>query len=245
MNLFTTIDVVYTRMERDTRIEIPVYKLIHVRKYTCLKPYVLQIIRVWNHTRYKSYALQIIRVWNHTRYKSYAYEIIRVTINHTRMKWRHFIGRSATHPCLMPRSHQTRSQYVLQNVAERGQTVCQRNEGCDNCLESFYELNGRFMDAVDGLERDGHSRTSRRLKILRRPSRTEIGWSDNVPKTRWTFYERNCRTSDLLGTHYNVVQSGISYSTCAHRPRAFLLRWSRSHTDPTRPYCDRNHFYSD
>ena len=85
MNLFTTIDVVYTRMKRDKRIEIPVYKLIHVRKYTCLKPYVLQIIRVWNHTRYKSYALQIIRVWNHTRYKSYAYEIIRV-INHTRMK---------------------------------------------------------------------------------------------------------------------------------------------------------------
>ena len=24
-------DVVYTRMKRDTRIEIPVYKLIHVR----------------------------------------------------------------------------------------------------------------------------------------------------------------------------------------------------------------------
>ena len=51
---------------------------------------------------------------------------------------------------LMPRSHQTRSQYVLQNVAERGQTVCERNERCDNCLESFYELNGRCMDAVDG-----------------------------------------------------------------------------------------------
>ena len=56
---------------------------------------------------------------------------------------------------LMPRSHQTRSQYVLQNVAERGQTVCERNERCDNCLESFYELNGRFMNAVDGLEREG------------------------------------------------------------------------------------------
>ena len=75
-------------------------RLIHVRNYTCLKPYVLQIIRVWNHTRYKSYTLQIIcvwndgicldyqrhtpalqiirvwiiRVWNHTRYKSYAYK---------------------------------------------------------------------------------------------------------------------------------------------------------------------------
>ena len=58
MNLFSTNDVVYTRMKRYTRIEIPVFKLIHVRKYTCLKPYVLQIIRVWNHTRYKSYTLQ-------------------------------------------------------------------------------------------------------------------------------------------------------------------------------------------
>ena len=146
---------------------------------------------------------------------------------------------------LMPRSHQTRSQYVLQNVAERGQTVCERNERCNNCLESFYELSGRFMNAVDGLEREGHSRTSRLLKILRRPSRYEIGRSDNVLKTRWTFYERNGRTADLLRTHYNVVQSSISNSMCAHRPRAFLLRWSHSHTDPTRPYCDRNHFYSD
>ena len=145
----------------------------------------------------------------------------------------------------MPRSHQTRSQYVPQNVAKQGQTVCERNECCDNCLESFYELNGHFMDAVEGLERDGHSRTSRLLKIRRRPSRSEIGRSDNVLKTRWTFYERNCRTSDLLGTHYNVVQSSISYSTWARWPRAFLLRWYCSHTDPTRPYCDRNHFYSD
>ena len=144
----------------------------------------------------------------------------------------------------MPRSQQTRLQYVLQNVAERGQTVCKRSERCDNCLDTFYELNGRFMDAVDGLEREGHSRTSRLLKILRRPSRSEIWRSDNVLKTRWTLYERNCRTSDLLGTHYNVVQTSISYSTYERRPGAFLLRWSCSHTDPTRPYCDRNHFYS-
>ena len=146
---------------------------------------------------------------------------------------------------LMPRSHQTRLQYVLQNVVERGQTVCEWKERCDNCLESVYQLNGRFMDAVYGLEREGHSRTSRLLKILRRPSLSEIGRSDNELKTRWTFYERNCRTSNLLGTHYNIVQSSISYSTCARRPRAFLLRWSRSHSDPTRSYCDRNHFYSD
>ena len=101
------------------------------------------------------------------------------------------------------------------------------------------------MDAVDGLDREGHSRTSRLLKILRRPSRSEIGRSDNVLETRWTIYERNCLTSDLLGTHYNVVQSSISYSTCARRPRAFLLRWSRSPTDLTWPYWDGNHFYSD
>ena len=61
------------------------YKLIHVRNCTCLKPYVLQIIRVWNHTRYKSYTVQIIRVWNHTRYKSYTVQIIRVW-NHARYK---------------------------------------------------------------------------------------------------------------------------------------------------------------
>ena len=84
--------------------------------------------------------------------------------------------------CFMPRSHQTRSQYVIQNVVEWGQTVCERNERCDNCLESFCEFNGRFMDAVDGIKRVGHSRTSRLLKILRRPSRSEIWWSDNVLK---------------------------------------------------------------
>ena len=123
--------------------------------------------------------------------------------------------------------------------------MCERNERCDNYLESVYERNERFMDAVNGLEGEGHSRTSRLLKILRRPSRSEIGRSDNVLKTSWTFYERNCRTSDLLGTQYNVVQSSISYSTCARRPGAFLLRWFRSRRDPTRPYCDRNHFYSD
>ena len=129
----------------------------------------------------------------------------------------------------MPRSHQTRSQYVLQNVAERGQTVCERNERCNNCLETFYELNGRFMDAVDGLERVGHPRTSRPLKILRRPSRSEIGRSDNVLKTRRTFYERNCRTSDLLGTHYNIVQSSIRYIVRVH---ADLGRFY--HVDPVR-----------
>ena len=40
----------------------------------------------------------------------------------------------------MPRSNQTRSQYILQNVAERGQTVCEQNEHCDNCLKYFTNL---------------------------------------------------------------------------------------------------------
>ena len=120
----------------------------------------------------------------------------------------------------MPCSHQTRLQYVLQNVAEQGQTVCERNECCDNCLESFYELNGHFIDALDGLKREGHSRTSRN------PEETipfRIGRSDSMLKTRWTFYEWNCCTSDLLGTYYNVVQLSIGYSRCARRPRAFSI----------------------
>ena len=99
MYLFSTIDVVHTRMKIYTRIEFPVYKLIHIINYTCLKPYVLQIICVLNHTHYKSYTLQIIRVWNdgiwlddqrhtpalqiicvwnHTHYKSYTLQIIGV-----------------------------------------------------------------------------------------------------------------------------------------------------------------------
>ena len=77
----------------------------------------------------------------------------------------------------MPRSHQTRSQYVLQNVAERGQTVCERNERCDNYLESVYELNGCFMDAVDGLEREGLSRTSRNPE-------------ETIPFRNWTEWQR-------------------------------------------------------
>ena len=60
------------------------YKLIHVRNYTCLKPYVLQIICVWNHKRYESYTLQIIHVTNHTRMKSYTLQIKHVKV---RLYW--------------------------------------------------------------------------------------------------------------------------------------------------------------
>ena len=122
-------------MKRDTRIEIPVYKLIHARNYTCLKPYALQIIRVANHTRYKSYTLQIIRVWNdgiwlddqqhnpalqiirvcnHTRYKSYALQIIRV--------WNEGIwlgDEPATHPCPVLLSPRVASRRGRSSVAKR------------------------------------------------------------------------------------------------------------------------------
>ena len=100
------------------------------------------------------------------------------------------------------------------------------------------------MDAVDGREREGHSRTPRLLKILRRPSRSKIGRSDNVLKN-----EMDVIRTELpyFGPTRDVLQrsSVVSYSTCARRPTAFLLRWSRWHTDPTRPYCNCNHFYSD
>ena len=50
------------------------------------------------------YVFKNIRVAIHTHMKSYTLQIIHVT-NHTRMKWWHFIGRSATHPCLTKPSY--------------------------------------------------------------------------------------------------------------------------------------------
>ena len=38
--------------------------------------------------------------------------------------------------------HQTSFQYVLENVAELIQTVYERSERSDNCLQSFYEFYG-------------------------------------------------------------------------------------------------------
>ena len=75
------------------------------------------------------------------------FPITNITLTHKLLEIHGWVISTAAVEALvvMPRSHQTRSQYVLQNVAERGQTVCERNERCDNCLESFYELNGRFM----------------------------------------------------------------------------------------------------
>ena len=44
---------------------------------------------------------------------------------------------------VIPLSHQTSSHYVLENVAERAQTVCERSGRSGNVLQSVYELHGR------------------------------------------------------------------------------------------------------
>ena len=43
----------------------------------------------------------------------------------------------------MPPSHRTRFHYVLENVAKRAQTVCERSGRSYNLLRSVYELHGR------------------------------------------------------------------------------------------------------
>ncbi len=48
----------------------------------------------------------------------------------------------------MPPLHQTSSHYVLENVAERAQTVCERSGRSSNCLRSFYELHGRAQTGM-------------------------------------------------------------------------------------------------
>ena len=53
---------------------------------------------------------------------------------------------------------------------------------------------------------------------------------------RWAYYERNCRTSILLGTCYNVVRSGINWQCVCKSTSPFVARSSRSQTDRTRPY---------
>ena len=68
-----------------------------------------------------------------------------------------------------------------------------------NCLQSFYERHGR-------------ARTERVLQNFE-PAQIPITRSDNVLnvlKTRRTYHERNCSTSIVLGTSYNVVQSVIN-----------------------------------
>ena len=136
MYLFSTNDVVYTRMKRDTRIETPGYKLIHVRNYTCLKLHVLQIIRAWNHTRYKSYTLQIIRVWNdgislddqrHTPVLLSPCNARRNVLRHDRVNLRDVAVKS-----MRPWRHRTTS------LAGRCSVVTQRQSRC-SCIKSSGE----------------------------------------------------------------------------------------------------------
>ncbi len=83
---------------------------------------------------------------------------------------------------LMPPSHQTSSQYVLENVAERAQTVCERSGRSGNFLQSFYELHGRA--------RTGRcSRTSSLLKIFWRHPVLQL---DGVT----TYLKRDGRTTN-------------------------------------------------
>ena len=91
----------------------------------------------------------------------------------------------------------------------------------------FYNL---FTNFLDGLERDRCSRTLSLLKSFCRPSRPVIGRSDNIFKTRWTYYKRNCRTSILLGTCCDVVQSGINWKYVCKPTHPFVARFPRSQT---------------
>ena len=113
----------------------------------------------------------------------------------------------------------------------------------------MFELNGRsnnlFTNFLDGLERDGCSRTLSLLKIFCRPSRPVIRRSDNVFKTRWTYYKRNCRTSILLGTCCDVVQSGINWKYVFKPTPPFVACFPRSQTGAIRPTASLVHCYSD
>ena len=109
-------------------------------------------------------------------------------------------------------------------------------------VATFYNL---FTNFLDGLERDGCSRTLSLLKNFCRPSRPVIRRSDNVFKTRWTYYKRNCRTSILLGTCCDVVQSGINWKYVCKPTHPFVARFPRSQTGTIRPTASLIHCYSD
>ena len=116
---------------------------------------------------------------------------------------------------------------------------------CSNWVDvvaTFYSL---FTNFLDRLERDGCSRTLSLLKIFCRPSRPVIRRSDNVFKTRWTYYKRNCRTSILFGTCYDVVQSGINWKYVCKPTHPFVARFPRSQSGTIRPTASLVHRYSD
>ena len=70
-----------------------------------------------------------------------------------------------------------------------------------------------------------------------RPFRPVIRRSDNVLKTRWTYYKRNCRTSILLETCYDVVQSDINCQYVCKPTHLFVARLPHSQTGLTRLCC--------
>ena len=93
--------------------------------------------------------------------------------------------------------------------ALRSKKCCRTGSNCVQMEWTWWQLFAlcvrTFLNVMNGLEREGCLRTSTLLKILRTPSRSEIGRTDIVLKTTWTNFERNCRTSNLLWTLCNVV----------------------------------------
>ena len=117
----------------------------------------------------------------------------------------------------------------------------------------MFELSGRSSNLLQSVyELLGRARTGRVLQnfepaqnIFCRPSRPVIRRSDNVFKTRWTYYKRNCRTSILLGTCCDVVQSGINWKYVCKPTHPFVARFPRSQTGTIRPTASLVHCYSD
>ena len=140
----------------------------------------------------------------------------------------------------IPRSHQTRSQCVLQNVAERGQAVKLCADGM-NVVTTVWSL---FTNLMDVLWTQWTGSNGKDIPERRDYSKS---WGDHpVPKLDGvtTCLKRDgrstngiavFRTYSLLGTHYNVMQSSISYS----RVHADLGRFY--YVDPVRMQTQLDH----
>ena len=136
--------------------------------------------------------------------------------------------------CIFPSLYPRHTELVLttfRTLLPNGLKLC---SNWVDVVATFYTLFTNFMNV---LERDGCSRTLSLIKSFCRPSHPVIRRSDNVLKTRWTYYKRNCRTSILLGTCYDVVQSGINWQYVCKPTHSFVARLPRSQTGQTRPYC--------
>ena len=93
-------------------------------------------------------------------------------------------------------SHQTSSHYVLENGLKL----------CTNGLNVLRTVWGLFTNFIERTRTGRSSRTLNMLKIFSWSSFSAIRTRDNVLMTSWTYYERNCRTSVLLGTLVQRVE---------------------------------------